>query len=376
MGLIMRKPPKSRQERGVVDDLIARQRIVTDEDLRRALEPSSSAQLALHALRTDADTLRLSERANADSTLPGAGRRAGWDRALSDERGREDRALQRERAAADEAGDLREDQLGLALRALMTSERDATDLRTVDERASTDARLATRDEFLAMVCHDLRSLLTGLALRATLLAREQGRQRPGESSLRDSDAIQRVVARMNLLIGDLIDVVAMETGRFMVEPRPCSAAAVLEEAERELAPSARARDLTLVVHAASGKLSAVLDVNRIQQVLLNLIGNALKFTPAGGRVEARVTRDAQQLRFEVSDTGPGIPADKRREIFERFTQVDPGRHVGLGLGLFICKNIVEAHRGHIWVEERPGGGSRFLFTVPALAPAEEPEPVS
>jgi signal transduction histidine kinase len=164
----------------------------------------------------------------------------------------------------------------------------------------------------------------------------------------------------------------MESGRFTVDAQPGPAAAAVKEAARDLMPSAKARDITLAVHAPAGECWACIDVKRIQQVLGNLIGNALKFTPAGGRVDLMVSERAGEVVFEVSDTGPGIPAGKQRDIFERYTQLDPGQHVGLGLGLFICRNIVEAHRGKIWVQSRAGGGSRFQFAIPATDPTPTP----
>ncbi|OGQ22199.1 MAG: hypothetical protein A2138_21340 [Deltaproteobacteria bacterium RBG_16_71_12] len=361
----MQKPPKDDHERVTTDGVMEQERTLVDQDLRKILEESTNGNLDRQESRARADSLRRSDRVVADAAIALGERSAEREGALADERRREDSALERERAVDDEALLRRHDELGLALRRLMATERDATDLRMRDERAASDARLAIRDEFLAMVCHDLKSLLAAVAMRATLLARDQRREAAGDVSQHGGDAIQRVVARMNLLIGDLLDVVGMESGRFTIDAQAGSAAAVLKEAARELSPSAKARGITLAAHAPAGECWASVDAKRIQQVLANLIGNALKFTPAGGQVDLTVAERAGEVVFEVSDTGPGIPADKQREIFERYIQLDPGLHVGLGLGLFICKNIVEAHRGRIWVESRAGGGSSFFFTVPA-----------
>ncbi|MBI1948251.1 MAG: HAMP domain-containing histidine kinase [Deltaproteobacteria bacterium] len=361
----MPRPPKAPGERLAIDDVMAHERTLTDEDLRKILEESANGDAARQALRARADSQRRSDRVSTDAAMPVGERSTERERALTDERSREDSALDRERVVADEELDRRHDELALALRRLLMAERDANDLRMRDERATSDARLAMRDEFLAMVCHDLRSLLAAVAMRASLMSREQQRDGGGAAKHHGGDAIQRVVARMNLLIGDLLDVVAMESGRFAVDTQARPLAAVLEEAAHELMPSAKARDVALVLHPSDGACWALVDVHRIQQVLANLIGNAVKFTPAGGHVDLTVTEYAQEVVLEVSDTGPGIPAGKEHEVFERFTQLDPDAHVGLGLGLFICKNIVEAHSGRIWVERREGGGSRFMFSVPA-----------
>ncbi|MFI5350275.1 MAG: sensor histidine kinase, partial [Elusimicrobiota bacterium] len=105
----------------------------------------------------------------------------------------------------------------------------------------------------------------------------------------------------------------------------------------------------------------------VLQVLANLIGNALKFTPEGGVVDVNAHRDGDVVRFSVIDTGPGIPADELPNLFARFHQVRTSdkKHKGLGLGLSICKTLVEAHNGRIWVESLPGAGSGFNFTLPA-----------
>lgn len=361
----MPKKPKAPSERVAVDDGMASERTLADEDLRKILEESANGAVDRQASRSRADSLRRSDRASTDAAIRVGERSAERDRVLTDERSREDSALDRERVVADQELDRRHDELALALRRLLMAERDANDVRMRDERATSDARLAMRDEFLAMVCHDLRSLLAAVGMRASLMARDHRREGAGGTDHHGGDAIQRVVARMNLLIGDLLDVVAMESGRFTIDAQPRAAAAVLEEATRELLPSAKARDIALVLHPSAGECWASVDVNRILQVLANLIGNAVKFTPAGGHVDVTVSEHAREVVFEVSDTGPGIPAGKEHEVFERFTQLEPDAHVGLGLGLFICKNIVEAHRGRIWVESRKGGGSRFLFAVPA-----------
>ena len=115
------------------------------------------------------------------------------------------------------------------------------------------------------------------------------------------------------------------------------------------------------------------DKHRIVQVLSNLVGNALKFTPSGGAVRLSVTKRDDDLLFCVSDTGPGIAAGQVESIFHRFWRSDTGHQKGLGLGLFIAKGIVEAHGGRIWCESKPGEGASFLFTLPSCASLESTE---
>lgn len=116
--------------------------------------------------------------------------------------------------------------------------------------------------------------------------------------------------------------------------------------------------------AATSSALAELDHARILQLLANLVGNAIKFTPAGGRVVVHLEGTETELRFLVRDTGPGSRADHLESIFERFHQIERGDGRGVGLGLYISKCIVQGHGGHIWAESRPGEGSSFWFTLP------------
>jgi len=113
------------------------------------------------------------------------------------------------------------------------------------------------------------------------------------------------------------------------------------------------------------------DPDRLFQVFSNLIGNAIKFTPEQGRIELRVVQRGDWLEFSVSDTGPGITIEDQAHLFDRFWQSRQHRHQGTGLGLYICRGIVEAHGGRIWVESEPGKGSTFRFTLPAATDAGE-----
>ena len=123
--------------------------------------------------------------------------------------------------------------------------------------------------------------------------------------------------------------------------------------------------MKVTVHAPAQLPAVQADRGRIAQVLGNLLGNALKFTPSGGHVELRGKQAGSDVLFEVSDSGPGIPHDQQPHLFDRFWQARRGDGRGVGLGLAISKGIVEAHKGHIWVESEPGRGSRFYFVIPA-----------
>ena len=176
---------------------------------------------------------------------------------------------------------------------------------------------------------------------------------------------------MNRLIQDLLDVALMEAGQLTIERAQLAAGGLIAEAvdmQRPLA-SASSLECRIEVDAAVGEVWG--DRNRLLQVLENLIGNAIKFTPAGGRITVgAVTRD-HEVVFRVTDTGAGIAPENQARVFDRFWQASRTGGLGAGLGLPITKGIVEAHGGRIWVESAEGRGSTFFFTVPTPAAVQE-----
>jgi signal transduction histidine kinase len=131
-----------------------------------------------------------------------------------------------------------------------------------------------------------------------------------------------------------------------------------------LRPLAAGRSIHLESGVDAGLPRALFDSARILQVISNLVGNAVKFTPMQGRVSIRCERATDEVRFAITDTGPGIPPEQLPHIFGRFWQANARDRRGVGLGLPIAKGIVEAHGGRIWVESKPGAGSTFYFTLP------------
>jgi signal transduction histidine kinase len=184
------------------------------------------------------------------------------------------------------------------------------------------------------------------------------------------EAIQRSAERMKRLIDDLLDLASLEAGRFQLERHPHDAVALLGEAYEQLQPLALTKGLHLEKRAPEELGMIDGDRERLLQVFGNLGGNAVKFTPAGGTIVLSAERAPEGVRFALTDTGPGIPAEDLGRIFDRFWRVKQGYRQGTGLGLSIAKGIVEAHGGHIGVESRTGAGSRFYFVVPA-APSEQ-----
>ncbi|MBN9682691.1 MULTISPECIES: sensor histidine kinase [unclassified Corallococcus] len=256
----------------------------------------------------------------------------------------------RERAQAEE----------LARRAAL-----AIDNAGLYERAEQAIRM--REEVLRIVAHDLRTPLNVIQLSARMLEKHLP---PDDGARPRLDTLQKSVQRANRLIQDLLDVARMEGGSLSVERKPLEVAPLIQEALEQHRGLAEARALLLQAHVPEGVPRVLADPERLAQILSNLLGNALKFTPEGGRVLLRVQPEVGQVRFLVSDTGPGIAAEDRPRIFERFWQAGPKRKEGAGLGLAIVKGLVEAHGGQVGVDSAPGAGSTFFFTLPTADGAQ------
>jgi signal transduction histidine kinase len=173
---------------------------------------------------------------------------------------------------------------------------------------------------------------------------------------------------MGRLVGTLMDIASLEEGRMPLRLAPLDLRALVQEALAEERPLAERNDIDLGSDLAADLGPPVeVDYDVVQRVLINLLDNALKFTPRGGRVWVEVRPTGEAVEVAVVDTGPGIPQKERERVFEKFTQVagQVGSRRGSGLGLAFCRMAVEAHGGRIWVEAGPGGvGSRFVFVVP------------
>jgi signal transduction histidine kinase len=227
------------------------------------------------------------------------------------------------------------------------------------------ARLATeaREHTLAVVAHDLRNPLTAIRMDTELL-RSILAPAVGEFERGTLVRIDQVAKRMDALIQDLLDVSRMERGITALELAPHSADDLMAEAADTLAPLAAAHGLRLEVKGCGGALVNA-DAARVVQVVSNLVGNAVKFTPEGGTVTLACQAGDGEVRFSVADTGPGIEPEQLPHIFGAFWQARHADRRGLGLGLSIARGLVEAHGGSIWVESEPGRGTTFLFTLPA-----------
>jgi signal transduction histidine kinase len=187
----------------------------------------------------------------------------------------------------------------------------------------------------------------------------------GGRTKKAAGSIVRAADRMSRLIGDLLDLAKLEAGQPLpLDMGTYDVVELAQQAVELLEPLARSRQLALT-SAVTVPLSVVCDSDRVQQVLANLIGNAIKFTREGGTIELRAARTGDEVVLSVHDTGTGIPDHQMPHIFEPYWQADSQRKGGAGLGLSIVKAIVEAHGGRIWVETSPDQGSTFSFTLSA-----------
>jgi signal transduction histidine kinase len=174
------------------------------------------------------------------------------------------------------------------------------------------------------------------------------------------------------MIGNLLDVSKMEAGMMEYQFESCDLVSLASSAVAEFEGLAHEKKLDLLVEPGAPEIPVECDPGRLTQVLANLIENAIKFSPESGQITVRIQANGAYSSVSVSDRGPGIPLESRSRVFDRFHQVSPGRKVagqGVGLGLAICKIIVEAHGGSIWVENNPAGGSIFQFKVRSSAKA-------
>jgi signal transduction histidine kinase len=243
--------------------------------------------------------------------------------------------------------------------------------RGEQERLAREAQRAvrSRDDLLATVSHDLRSPLGTIAMAAGMLRRAADGGLEASAVARHTAAIERSVQRMDGLIRDLLDIASIESGHLSVEFEPVRTGDLLHEAIELLESVAIEKGLRLEA-AITADLLAQCDRGRLLQVFGNLVGNAIKFTPAGGSIVIRVERPGHRIRFSVSDTGPGIAPEQLPLVFDRFWKAEETARAGTGLGLAICKGIVEQHGGRIWVESRLGEGTTFFFTIPVADPVD------
>lgn len=233
-----------------------------------------------------------------------------------------------------------------------------------------------KDEFLSIASHELRTPLTSLKALTQLTKRQLERAEvPMAGHL---GRMERSLVRMQQLIDDLLDVSRIQAGKLAIRPEPCQLQPLCQQVIEELGATT-AREL--LFDAPAEPIDVEVDVDRISQVLTNLLSNALKYSPPECPVTLNLRQERDEAIFAVRDQGSGIPDEELPHIFDRFyrvpgVEVKSGSAVGLGLGLYICREIVERHGGHIWAESTPGLGSTFSVSLPmAAGPVGQPRGV-
>jgi PAS domain S-box-containing protein len=219
--------------------------------------------------------------------------------------------------------------------------------------ASAVHAIRLRDEIMGVVAHDLRNPLSTILLQAAAL-----------ESQRSRSVIHRAAERMNHLVQNLLDVALLEAGQLKVTRGRVAVAAILAEAVDTQNLLAASNAIELRSEAEDEIADVWADRDRLLQVFENLIGNAIKFTAAGGRIVVGAAGRVDETLFWVEDTGAGMSTENLEHVFDRFWQASRANREGVGLGLPITKGIIEAHGGRIWAESEPGRGSTFFFTLP------------
>lgn len=220
------------------------------------------------------------------------------------------------------------------------------------------------DEFVSIVSHELRTPLTSIKGALGLLAGGVTGVLPPKAA-EMANIAQGNVERLSRLVNDILDLQRIESGRITMDKRPCNIADLVKESAESVHLVAEAEGVTILTSCCEASVQA--DRERIVQAFVNLLGNAIKFSPRGGRIEFAAERTSGGVLFRVKDEGRGIPREKLETIFERFVQVDASdarEKGGTGLGLAICRTIIEQHAGRVWAESEPGRGSTFYVQLP------------
>jgi signal transduction histidine kinase len=257
---------------------------------------------------------------------------------------------------------------------------DLTERKRLEE-SLRDAK-AQMEAFVVIVCHELKTPLTSLKLQTEVTQRRlqfltasaealAGQTEELASAQESLTRIRRHVGRLERLVNDLVEVSRIQAGRLDLHLEPVDLVTLLRQVvEEQQAVSARTfRLLLTAIHPGP----VIADANRLEQVLTNYLTNVLKYSPEETPVEVGLDLEAQRIRIWVRDRGPGIPGAEQEHIWERFhrvpgTEVQSGSGIGMGLGLYICHEIIARHGGQVGVQSAPGAGATFWFTLPRPTP--------
>lgn len=236
-------------------------------------------------------------------------------------------------------------------------------------RARADAAKRARESLMELVVHDLRNPLTAIRVAAESMALDEQL----DSIRRRTSVITRAAARMEKLVRDLFEATQAERGDLRLSLQPEDTQSIVQEVLDANIPIARERGVALEPDHPADPIAVTCDRAQVLRVLANLIGNAIRFTPGGGRITVRVQAEERLARFSVADTGMGIAPQDLHLVFEQHWK---GGGSGAGLGLFIARTIVQAHGGQIGVQSTPHQGTEFWFTIPRSFAGMDAAPVS
>jgi signal transduction histidine kinase len=345
--------------RSQTDESLRAERARSDDELlvrSHVLEGQSDEVIA--RARDEARRVLELARERADRHMVDIGATAELTDTVAAERRREDAILTREHAVADADRLEEREQRRAAVMQILAHERVITDDALRTERLFEDRRVALQEDVLAGVSHDLRTLLTTVAVNASivLLAPDVATARPAGA------AIQRAGAQMADLLENLLELSTFDAANPTLIRSEVDVIPLTRDVVTLYQEVAVLRGVALAMHAEVESLIASVDGRRIKRLLINLLGNALKYTPEGGRIDVDVSVIGAEYELAVRDTGGGIPRAELGAIFERFHRA--GRRSGFGLGLYICRRIAEAHGGRIWVESTLDAGSTFRVRLP------------
>lgn len=379
-------------ERGRTDESFANGRGATQEDTDEViLKNRNAADQARLQRRSDADFKRDGDKRPParPSTLEKTKQSLSEekDHALMKQRKSEDTAIKTERNEMDTALDYERGEKERLMSELVHQERIATDKNLLGERNVTDiasekatvlltvehaahlktkTALTTRDEYAAIVSHDLRNPLGAILSATQILLEDFENSKTSADSKMLIELIQRNAETSLRLIRDILDAERIVEGKLHLHRTENQLDDLIHEVLESNSHVALEKNISLkTISKCTRKL--FFDKDRVIQVLSNLIGNALKFTPKGGTVAVDLQETPMETKVSICDSGPGVPDNQKEKIFERYTQISNKDRRGIGLGLYISKTLIESHQGRIGVQSVEGAGSTFWFTLPAGA---------
>lgn len=238
-------------------------------------------------------------------------------------------------------------------------------------RRELQAEINKRVEFTRALVHEIKTPLTPVVTASELLLDELKEER----ALNLAQSINKGAHNLNQRIDELLDLARGEVGMLSITPNTIDPMQLLQEIAQSTQPVAQSNGQSLILELPSSLPPVWADEDRLRQAVLNLINNAFKFTPEGGKITLRARKDGVNLVVEVQDTGYGISKEAQQWVFEPYHQIESkrARHAGLGIGLSLSKKLVELHGGHMWVNSQEGKGSTFSFSIPFKAANQKEE---